>query len=257
VPTVKITQGGFCTARSRSALFEFRDDDHNESVSNPSITLRNSGPLTPFSDHRRLATCSQRVNLPEMPQSHKVITREAACQAPTLPPPPSSKALLRNMAQDEAFVEWHECWMKAPCRPEPTHKTAVFRHSSPLWTLRIPATTIVQYCTVVTTCITCRLLTGHAFTGEYTTRFRPRLFDPHHCQCREPFQTVHHVIATYMPHTKPRTQFLLPVSNTLSISDISGMNKGGSVLGHFLVTSSSLHKAHTPCYARTSRSGCY
>jgi hypothetical protein len=41
---------------------------------------------------------------------------------------------------------------------------------------------------IVATCI--RLLTGHAFTGEYTACFRPSSFDPHHCQCGEPMQTV-------------------------------------------------------------------
>jgi hypothetical protein len=62
-----------------------------------------------------------------------------------------------------------------------------------------------------------RLLTGHAFTGEHTARFRPRSVDPYHCQWGEPLQTAYHVIATCLLRAEPRRQFLLPVSNTLSI----------------------------------------
>ena len=39
---------------------------------------------------------------------------------------------------------------------------------------------------IVATCI--RLLTGHAFTGEYTARFRPGSFDPHRCHAVNPFE---------------------------------------------------------------------
>jgi hypothetical protein len=61
-----------------------------------------------------------------------------------------------------------------------------------------------------------RLLTGRAFTGEYTARFRPSSFDPHHCQCGEPLQTPQHVIAACLLHIEARTRFLLPISKTLS-----------------------------------------
>ena len=88
---------------------------------------------------------------------------------------------------------------------------------------------------IVATCI--RLLTGHAFTGEYTARFRPSSFDPHHCQCGEPLQTVQHVIAACPLHFEARRQFLLPVSNTLSISTIFGTKEGGEALGNFLAAS--------------------
>jgi hypothetical protein len=85
------------------------------------------------------------------------------------------------------------------------------------------------------TCI--RLLTGHAFTGEYTARFRPSSFDPHHCQCGEPLQTPQHVIAACLLHTEARRQFLLPVLNNLSFSIIFGTKEGGEALGNFLAAS--------------------
>jgi hypothetical protein len=40
-----------------------------------------------------------------------------------------------------------------------------------------------------------QLLTGHAFAGEYTARFRSWCHDSLHCQCGESLQTTHHVIA--------------------------------------------------------------
>jgi len=88
---------------------------------------------------------------------------------------------------------------------------------------------------IVATCI--RLLTGHAFTGEYTARFRPRSFDPHNCQCGEPLQTAQHVIAACPLHDEARRQFLLPLSTTLSFSTIFGTKKGGEALGGFLAAS--------------------
>ena len=53
------------------------------SHSNPSITLRNSGRSPPSTDHSRLATCGQRVNPPDTPQSHRGGSRSPS----TLPPP--------------------------------------------------------------------------------------------------------------------------------------------------------------------------
>ena len=76
-----------------------------------------------------------------------------------------------------------------------------------------------------------RLFIGHAFTGEYTARFCPRSFD---CQCVEPLQTAHHVIAVCPLHAEPRRQFLLPASSTLSRPSLERRNKA---LGNFLATS--------------------
>jgi hypothetical protein len=95
---------------------------------------------------------------------------------------------------------------------------------------------------IMATCI--RHLTPHAsrvtrstFTGEYTARFRPSSFNPHHCQCGEPLQTAQHVIAACPLHIAARRQFLLPVSNTLSFLTIFGTEKGGEALGNFLAAS--------------------
>jgi len=82
-----------------------------------------------------------------------------------------------------------------------------------------------------------RLLTGHAFTSKYTAHFCPSSFDPHHCQCGEPLQTAHHVIMVCPLHDKERRQFLLPLSNTHSISTIFGTKEGGMALGRFLAAS--------------------
>jgi hypothetical protein len=70
-------------------------------------------------------------------------------------------------------------------------------------------------------------------------RFRPSSFDPHHCQCGEPLQTAQHVIVACLLHIEARRQFLLPVSNTLSISTIAGTKEGarGEALGKFLAVS--------------------
>ena len=44
---------------------------------------------------------------------------------------------------------------------------------------------------ITTTCI--RLLTGHAFAGEYSAHFRPHSLDPHQCQCNNPSKgSPHH-----------------------------------------------------------------
>jgi hypothetical protein len=88
---------------------------------------------------------------------------------------------------------------------------------------------------IVATCI--RLLTGHTFTSEYTAHFCPSSFDPHHCQCGEPLQMAHHIIAACPLHTEARRRFLLPVSSTLSISTIFGTKEGGKALGNFLAAS--------------------
>ena len=76
-----------------------------------------------------------------------------------------------------------------------------------------------------------RLLTGHAFTGEYTARFRPSSLDPHYCQCREPLQTPQHVITVCPIHNEAWRQFLLPISL------IFGSKKGGEALVSFLTAS--------------------
>lgn len=82
-----------------------------------------------------------------------------------------------------------------------------------------------------------KLLTGLAFTGEYTARFCPRSHTT--VSAENPLQTAHHVTVACPLHAEPRRQLLLPVSNTLLISAVFGTKEGGSALGprHFLATS--------------------
>jgi len=162
----------------------------------------------------------------------KAIAAETARQGPTLPPPPPTKAQLRITSRQDAITEWQNRWMEAP-RLQPVYLALTNPPDGSVPPFIKGITKFPR--PIVATCI--RLLTGHAFTGEYTARFRPSSFDPHHCQCGEPMQTAQHVIAACPLHTEARRQFLLPVSNTLSISTIFGTKEGGEALGNFLAAS--------------------
>ena len=89
-------------------------------------------------------------------------------------------------------------------------------------------------------------LTAYAFTGEYTGRFQLRSLDPHQCQCGVPLQMVHYAIAACPLHAALRRQFLMPVSNTFSISAIFDPKEGGSTLGHSLATSQAFIRSKPP-----------
>jgi hypothetical protein len=113
-----------------------------------------------------------------------------AHQGPTLPRPPPTKALLRTTACQDAITEWQNSWMAAP-RLQPAYLALTSPPDDSVPPFIKGITKFPR--PIVATCI--RLLTGHAFTGEYTAPFRPSSFDPHHCQCGEPLQTAQHVIA--------------------------------------------------------------
>ena len=96
----------------------------------------------------------------------KAITAKTACQGPTLPLPPPTKSKLRLTARQDAITEWKNSWMAAP-QLQPAYLVLTNPPDS-----RVPP--FIQGITkfprpIVATCI--RLLTGHAFTGEYTARF--------------------------------------------------------------------------------------
>ncbi len=162
----------------------------------------------------------------------KALTAEVARLAPPLPPPPPTPAQIRLTAREEALTEWQNNWMEAP-RLQPAYLALMNPpdgHPPPFiqGLSKFPRP-------IVATGV--RLLTGHAFTGKYTARFRPSSFDPHHCQCGEPLQTAHHVIATCPLHDEERRRFLVPLSNTHSFSTIFGTKEGGTALGNFLAAS--------------------
>ena len=79
-----------------------------------------------------------------------------------------------------------------------------------------------------------RLLSGHAFTGEYNARHRTRSNDPHHCHCGEALQMAHHVIAACPTFAAARQRHLQPLSQFISLSIIFGTKEGGTALGAFL-----------------------
>ena len=151
-----------------------------------------------------------------------------ARQLPIFPPTPPTKAFLRSAMRKEAISQWQDRWRAVPKR-QPSYLAL----SSPPDGKPAP---FVQGLTnlprpIFTTGI--RLLTGHAFTGEYNARHRPRSNDPHHCQCGEALQTAHHIITSCPTYAVARRHTLHPLSASLSLSTIFG-TKGGAALGAFL-----------------------
>jgi hypothetical protein len=58
------------------------------------------------------------------------------------------------------------------------------------------------------------LITGHAFIGSYTARFRPD--KPTDCPCGVPLRTVEHVITSCPLHAAARQEHLHPIDHDLS-----------------------------------------
>ncbi len=88
-------------------------------------------------------------------------------------------------------------------------------------------------CTASATLI--RLITGHAFIGSYTARFRPR--KPTRCpECGADPQTVSHVIQSCPRFPRAGATYLAPVAPnlSLSLSSLFGTNEGGEALIKFL-----------------------
>jgi Reverse transcriptase (RNA-dependent DNA polymerase) len=159
----------------------------------------------------------------------KAIAAALAQQTPNLPPPPPSKAHLRSLMRKEAISQWQTQW-----RDSPKLQPAYLALSSPP-DGKLPP--FIQGLTsfsrpIFTTGV--RLLTGHAFTGEYNARHRPQSHDPHSCQCGEPLQTAHHIIAACPAFTAARRRHFYPLSPFTSLSIIFGTKEGGATLGAFL-----------------------
>jgi hypothetical protein len=84
-------------------------------------------------------------------------------------------------------------------------------------------------------CTAVRLLTEHAFTGEYNARHRPRAPDPHDCQCgRIDLQTPTHVILECHLFREARERILKPTTADLAINVIFGTAAGGKALAEFI-----------------------
>jgi hypothetical protein len=171
--------------------------DHHEHIENFAISLSDILDAQP----------SLQINLGWLPAAKgslplhrlKAIAAETARQGPTLPPPPPTKAQLRITSQQDAITEWQNRWMEAP-RLQPAYLALTNPPDGSIPPFIKGITKFPR--PIVATCI--RLLTGHAFTGEYTAHFRPSSFDPHHCQCGEPLQIAHHIITACSLHTEAR-----------------------------------------------------
>jgi hypothetical protein len=97
-------------------------------------------------------------------------------------------------------------------------------------------------CLIVSTGIW--LLTTHTFTGEYSARFRPTSNNPHHCKCGEPLQMAHHVLTSCPCYTVARSQYILPLTCSVSLSHVFGMKEGRVALGAFLAASQTCVRPH-------------
>ena len=159
----------------------------------------------------------------------KTITAAHARQTPNLPPPPPTRAHLRSSTHKEAIMQWQNRWREAP-KLQPAYLALASPPDGKLPPFIQGLTSFPR--PIFSTGV--RLLTGHAFTGEYNARHQPRSNDPHHCQCGEALQTAHHVIAACPMFANARRRHLQPLSHFISLSTIFGTKEGGAALGAFL-----------------------
>ena len=79
-----------------------------------------------------------------------------------------------------------------------------------------------------------RFITGHAFVGSYTARFRPDL--PTSCPCGAPLQTVEHVIFSCPLYADARRDILQPIDHGSSLPILLNFTQGGAALSRFIQT---------------------
>jgi hypothetical protein len=108
----------------------------------------------------------------------------------TDPQAPLTIMALKQMAKDNVLKDWEKIWLTDP-QHNPTYHTL---HHPPLGQAPEFVSGIESFaCPIFCTAI--RLLTKHAFTGEYNTRHCLWAPDPHNCQCSQtPLQTAEHII---------------------------------------------------------------
>jgi hypothetical protein len=161
--------------------------------------------------------------------------QELAVEAAALAPSnlnlsnPSSEAL-HAQAKNKALEDWGLEWLDTPCASPVYHALHHPPSLEPPEFIRgVRATPHPIFCTTV------RLLTGHAFTGEYNVCHRPHSDNPHLCDCEAgPLQTALHIILHCEWHHPACKQFLCPVSESLSLNITFGMEAGGAALMKFL-----------------------
>ena len=124
----------------------------------------------------------------------------------------------KKESKDAAIVAWTERWHQAP-RTSMVYRTALTTppKGKPHHTFHVhpPAAQITEETSNkakfsrLTHSTFYRVITGHAFTGEYTKRFFPQ-HTPEQvaCLCGEPTQTVEHLLFNCPQYTAARLRFL-------------------------------------------------
>jgi hypothetical protein len=150
------------------------------------------------------------------------IAIDAAAQQPIEESPPTITAL-RDSARTKAFADWTQEWLDSP------HRSPVYRalHQPPSsqppdFMIGVGKAARPVFCTTI------RLLTEHAFTGEYSARHRPKAPEPHGCTCG------HHIVIQCPQYRAAREAHLLTPSPTLSIDIIFGTKSGREGLAKFI-----------------------
>jgi hypothetical protein len=145
------------------------------------------------------------------------------------PPPPPTKDQLHSITRADAIERWQDQWHSAS-RLQPAYLALPTPPDgkTPPFIKGLATHPRSIFCTGI------RLLTTHAFTGEYSARFRPTSNDPQHCECGEPLQTAHHILTSCPRYTEARSQHLLTLSSAASLSLLFGSEKGGMALGAFI-----------------------
>jgi hypothetical protein len=160
----------------------------------------------------------------------EVATASAAASDPTEPQAPATIAALKQKAKLDALKVWEKVWLADP-RHNPAYRALHHPPSGqpPDFISGIKSFARPIFCTAI------RLLTEHAFTGEYNARHCPRAPDPHGCQCRQaPLQTADHIITACPLFDEAQEEFLRPAAPTLSTSIIFGTKAGGRALAQFI-----------------------
>ena len=118
----------------------------------------------------------------------------------------------KEATKNAAVTAWTEAWHQSPHtskvyqtaltmppdgKPHHTFLLAQTNEDNPVKFSRLTHTTLYRF------------MTGHAFTGEYTSRFFPQ-HTPEQiaCQCGEPLQTVEHVLTHCTLYTAARRRHL-------------------------------------------------
>jgi hypothetical protein len=168
--------------------------------------------------------------IPPLKHILEIASTTAATVDPMGQDTPPTIAALREKAKHQALEEWKQLWLADPRQNLAYHAL----HHPPLgeppeFMARIESFTHPIFCTTI------RMLTKHAFTGEYNARHCPRAPNPHGCQCGQaPLQTVKHIITSCPLFDRACERLLCPVTPTLSTPIIFGTKVGGKALALFI-----------------------